>query len=343
MIKGFADLKGSSQYFSNIDKKNWILENDRYKYSKLGLGTFIGNFSDEDSQLFREAIEYALLNGVNFIDTAINYRGMISERDIGFVITKLIQEGKIKRNQFIISSKAGIIPGDGAIMFRPINYMQEKLIDTGILNKEDVYIEDTLWLTMNPRYFEYALEISRNHLNLETIDIYYMHELELSMRHYGPDEFYKKLKEIVKVYENMVSEGKIREYGMATWDAFQLDPSDEMYISLEKVMEVVESVSKNHNFKHLMIPINSNKRECVENKNQNYKGEKLSIVECTKKYKIDVHVSGPLGQWEDKDYNKVEKYLEYLIKESGCNSYFVGTKRIKHLKENMGIVENLIK
>lgn len=106
---------------NKIIKKIGTLSNDRYIYFKLGLGTFIGDFSDENSRLFRESIKYALLNGVNFIDTAINYRGMRSERDIGIVITELIEDGFINRNQFIISSKAGIIPGDGEIMFRPIN------------------------------------------------------------------------------------------------------------------------------------------------------------------------------------------------------------------------------
>lgn len=212
MIKGYADLQGTIGYFNNQNfTDNWSLVTDRYRCSKLGLGTFIGDFSDENSRLFRESITYALLNGVNFIDTAINYRGMRSERDIGIVVTKLIEDGSLNRNQFIISSKAGIIPGDGEIMCRPINYMNEKLIDTGILNKEDVYMEETLWLTMNPKYFEYALEVSRKHLNLETIDIYYMHELELSMKHYGAEEFYHRLKDIIISFENMVNKGRMKK------------------------------------------------------------------------------------------------------------------------------------
>lgn len=343
MIKGYADLQGTKEYFNNNKySESWKASNDRYIYSKLGLGTFIGDFSDENAKLFRESIEYALLHGVNFIDTAINYRGMRSERDIGIIITKLIEDRLINRNQFIISSKAGIIPGDGEIMFRPINYMQEKLIDTGILSKEDVYMEETLWLTMNPRYFEYALEISRKHLNIETIDIYYMHELELSMKHYGAEEFYQRLKGIIVAYENMVSEGKIREYGMATWDAFQLEETHEQYISLEKVMEVVESVTKEHHFKHLMVPINIQNRLCVEYKNQNYKQNKLSIVECASKFDIDVHVSGPLGQGKATNYKTVEEYISYLINESNCNSYFIGTKRVEHLKDNIKITQSLL-
>lgn len=257
-------------------------------------------------------------------------------------ITKLIEDGLINRNQFIISSKAGIIPGDGEIMFRHIDYMNEKLIDTDILNKEDVYMEETLWLTMNPKYFEYALEVSRKHLNLETIDIYYMHELELSMKHYGPEEFYRRLKDIIIAYENMVNEGKIKEYGMATWDAFQLNPNHEQYISLEKVMEVVESVTTSHHFKHLMVPINIENRACVEHKNQDYKQSKLSIVECAKKYNIDIYVSVPLDQGKASKYEKVEKYLSYLINESKCNSYFVGTKRTSHLKDNIEITKKLL-
>lgn len=343
MIKGYADLKGTIEYFKNKQKSdNWIVKTDRFCYSKLGLGTYIGDFSEEHSKFFRESIAYALLNGVNFIDTSINYRGMISERDIGFVLTKLIEGNILKRNQMIISSKAGIIPGDGEIMLRPINYMQEKLLNTIILDKEDVYMEDTLWLTMNPKYFEYAIDISRKHLNLETIDIYYMHELELSMKHYGAEKFYKKLKDIVIAYENMVDEGKIREYGMATWDAFQLDPKDEKYISLEKVMEVVQSVRANHHFKHLMVPINLKNRLCVENKNQKYKDDVLTIVECAKKYNIEIHISGPLGQGEAKDYLDVKEYIRYLVEKSGCNSYFIGTKNTNHLKENIEITKELL-
>jgi aryl-alcohol dehydrogenase-like predicted oxidoreductase len=343
MITGFADLKGTNGYFASKDMVDgWIVSNNRYNYSKLGLGTFIGNFSDEDSQLFREAISYALLNGINSIDTAINYRGMRSERDIGIVITKLIEDGLIKRNQFLISSKAGIIPGDGEIMLRPIYYMQQKLIDTGILAVEDTYMEDTLWLTMNPKFYEYALEVSRKHLNLDTIDIYYIHELELSMRHYGSSEFYSRLEGIIRAYENMVDEGKIREYGMATWEAFQLDQSNNKYISLEKVMEIARSVSENHHFKHLMIPINLQMNEPVAQKTQSYKDERLTIVECAKRFGIEIHSSGSIGQGEALNRFSVKDYLTFLVNYGNCDSYFIGSKRIEHIKENVRILESLL-
>ncbi|MBR5127761.1 MAG: hypothetical protein IKU69_04970 [Roseburia sp.] len=78
MIKGYATMEGTKKYQEEITELVRPVFNGRYTYSGLGLGTFIGDFSDEVAMLFRETIEYAILNGVNFIDTAINYRGMLS-------------------------------------------------------------------------------------------------------------------------------------------------------------------------------------------------------------------------------------------------------------------------
>lgn len=51
--------------------------------SKIGLGTYPGSFSDADSRQYIDAITYAVKSGMTAIDTAINYRGMRSEKDVG--------------------------------------------------------------------------------------------------------------------------------------------------------------------------------------------------------------------------------------------------------------------
>ena len=107
-------------------------------------------------------------------------------------------------------------------------------------------------------------------------------------------------------------------------------------------MEVVESVTTKHHFKHLMLPINIENRACVENKNQNYKQSKLSIIECASKYNLDVHGSGALGQGKANDYVTVKKYLEYLVNEIQCSSYFIGSKNIEHIKSNIESIQNLL-
>jgi len=313
-----------------------INEFEAFYGSKLGLGTFLGNFSEEHSLLYREAVKYSVLNGMNFIDTSTNYRGMRSERDIGIALCELINEGLISREEIVISSKAGIIPGDGEIMKRPINYMEEHLIDAGILKQEDVYMVNTLWLTMNPEFFKYALELSRKHMKLETIDIYYIHETELSMKHYGEEEYYKRLKDVFIAYEEMVSVGKIREYGMATWDAFQLNEGQDCHISLEKVMEIANEVSKEHHFKHLMFPVSLDKTEAVSNKSQAYNDEKLSIIECAKRYDVKVHSSGSIGQGQNKNPDiSIEDYIKYVANVKNLDTVFIGSKQVKNIQSNL--------
>ena len=55
---------------------------------------------------------HAFNNGINMIDTALNYRGMRSERDIGICLTKVIvDDGGLRREEIVIATKAGILPG----------------------------------------------------------------------------------------------------------------------------------------------------------------------------------------------------------------------------------------
>jgi aryl-alcohol dehydrogenase-like predicted oxidoreductase len=83
-----------------------------FNVSRIALGTHLGKMNEADSALYQESIEFALCNGINFIDTALNYRGMRSERDVGAVLSNLFKEDRINRDDIVVSTKAGIIPGD---------------------------------------------------------------------------------------------------------------------------------------------------------------------------------------------------------------------------------------
>ena len=69
-------------------------------FSRLMLGTHLGDFTDEVSESYRDAIAFALQNGISSIDGAINYRGMRSEKDEGTAVQELISSGKLRREGF---------------------------------------------------------------------------------------------------------------------------------------------------------------------------------------------------------------------------------------------------
>ena len=101
--------------------------------SRLGLGTHLGDITPEFCKKQQEAIRYALCHGMNIVDTAINYRGNIAERDIGNAISELIRTGQRQREDIFVASKAGLLYGDIVEKRNPKKYFEEVLEPAGIL------------------------------------------------------------------------------------------------------------------------------------------------------------------------------------------------------------------
>src|SRR5258708_37906738 len=108
------------------------------KVSSLGLGTYLGNQNETDDKLYVEAIKTALLSGINLFDSAINYRCMRSERNIGQALKELIKEGKITREEVVICTKGGFIPFDNAPPANASKYFQDEYFKPGICKPEDI-------------------------------------------------------------------------------------------------------------------------------------------------------------------------------------------------------------
>ena len=72
--------------------------------STLGLGTYLGEASDQADSSYREAIGAFHSLGGTVFDTAANYRDGRSERVLGAALRDL------PREDFFLSTKAGYIP-----------------------------------------------------------------------------------------------------------------------------------------------------------------------------------------------------------------------------------------
>jgi len=69
--------------FPNLKSNGFYRSFNGLTVSTLGLGTYLGNADEADDLLYIEAIGKALVSGINLLDSAINYRCMRSERNIG--------------------------------------------------------------------------------------------------------------------------------------------------------------------------------------------------------------------------------------------------------------------
>lgn len=337
MISGFASLSGTRKFISQFDLS--YRETPMFYASPIALGTHLGEMSEKDSILYRQGMEFGIRNGLNFIDTAINYRGMRSERDVGYVLTSLIDNEVIQRNEVIISTKGGIIPGDIEANLIPKDYLQQVLLEGGIINESDLNNVGTHRHVLTPTYYQFAIETSKRHLNLETIDIYYVHNPEISMIALGPERFYHQLKTLFSFLEEQVQSGNINYYGFATWSGLTNEPDAKGYISLEEVLEVAKNVAgEDHHFTFIQFPFNPQMVEGISNKNQKVEDEWLSVIEAAKRLGLFSITSAPfnLGKLINGITN-AKSILKSVTQQDGILSTMVGMKRMDHIKENLSV------
>src|SRR6516225_3259452 len=74
--------------------------------SSIGLGTYLGDPSNDADLEYTAAIVAALRAGVNVLDTAINYRHQRSERNIGDALRQVTASGEFARDEVLICTKA---------------------------------------------------------------------------------------------------------------------------------------------------------------------------------------------------------------------------------------------
>ena len=86
---------------------------------------------------------------------------------------------------------------------------------------------------MTPNYLENQMDRSLKNLNLDCIDIYFIHNPETQLSEVSRQEFLKRMRIAFQMLERKVSEGKIQVYGVATWDGFRVPANSRSYLSLE--------------------------------------------------------------------------------------------------------------
>ena len=277
--------------------KDFYRFNGELFFPSLGIGTYKPEPYKEDNYIinFSEAIKSALRNGINFIDTAINYRYQISEREIGEALGEMISSGEIKREEVIVASKGGFIPLDFPFPDNPYGWIQENMIATGLSTKEEIIIDQHC---MTPEYLRWSCEQSLKNLSLETIDIFFLHNPETQLGYVDKETFYSRIETAFKVFEELRKEGKIVSYGIASWNGFLYEEDHAEYLSLSKVVEMARSAGgDNHGFKYLQSPFNLAKHHAYSYNNQRCDdGLYYPLMHACAQYEITFLGSSPLLQ-----------------------------------------------
>ncbi|MDD2780004.1 aldo/keto reductase [Sulfuricurvum sp.] len=246
---------GYLKKFGNYSKDFYRFNGELF-FPSLGIGTYKPEPYKEDNYIinFGSAIKMALRHGINLIDTAINYRYQISEREIAEALNDMFAEGEITRQEVIIASKAGFIPLDFPFPDNPYGWIQENIIKSGLATKEEIVIDQHC---MAPAYLRWSCEQSLRNMELECIDILYLHNPETQLGYVDHETFYARIEAAFREFELLRAEGKIVSYGIAAWNGFLYEADHTEYISLSKVVEIARRAGgEDHGFKYIQSPFN---------------------------------------------------------------------------------------
>jgi aryl-alcohol dehydrogenase-like predicted oxidoreductase len=353
-IGGFATAEGTRKFMENAIKNGMPNSHfrpfDNLNLSSLGMGTYLGQITSEDDKDLENAIyESVKSSAMNVIDTAINYRSMKSEKNIGHAMKRLIDDGIISRDQVFISTKNGYITNDGDYpTIDVLEYMHKMYISQGIIDSKDI---SSGYNVLNPNYIRKCIDKSLANMQLDTIDLVYVHNAyESWCEDISRNEFDEMIQKVFQVYEEYRSKNKIKYYGMATWTCFRLPQNEEGYLSLEEMVKIAGKVAgKAHGFRFIQLPYNLAYREAYLLKNQSVGSDNdLTILEACNKLNIGVFTSVPLLQAKLLGTN-VPDYLGYnsqllkIIQITRSTPYviapLIGQKKPSHVKENIELAK----
>ena len=227
-----------------------------------------------------------------------------------------------------------------------MQYVMREYGKTGIVNEGDI---SPGYHCMTLPYLNDQLERSLKNLGLECIDLMYLHNSVEGQTHLPREQFLKNLKDVFEFYEKKRKEGKIRFYGMATWECFRVTPENPLFLQLTEVMDIATQVGGDeHGFRFIQLPFNLVLDQAYMLKNHNVDGKTVSALEAAQKFNLGVFTSVPLMQGKLLTVDTVPKFgnsstsvslLQFIRSTPGITAPLIGHKLESHVKENMDVMK----
>ncbi|WP_331235826.1 aldo/keto reductase [Natronorarus salvus] len=313
--------------------------------SSIGLGTYLGEPTDTVDDRYREAILTALERGCNVIDTAINYRHQRSERVVG----EALVESEVEREAVLVATKGGFVPFDGERPSDPGSYVKSAYVDSGILDVDDLAMGAH---ALSPDYVDDQFDRSRENLDLEVIDLYYLHNPETQLRVRSRTEVYGQLERAFERLEERRAAGELRYYGVATWEALRVHEEHESYLSLPEIVSRARSAAKtvgntSTGLRAIQLPFNVHMADAFTVEAHEGRDGTESALWFAQNAGLSVFTSTSIGQGELADGlpeevtsllaggSPVQRAINFARSAPGVTSALVGASRGEHVEENV--------
>ncbi len=270
--------------------------------SRLGFGGYRISLGEDDH---RRALEKALQQGCNLIDTSTNYADGESERLVGAVLKDLIAKQTLTREECIVISKIGYVQGQNLTQAQGRE-------QAGNPFPEMVKYGEGIWHCLHPDFLEEQLTLSLDRLGLATLDVCLLHNPEyflsdaknrnLSMTTIQltdlRNEFYRRIEQAFAYLETQVAAGRIHYYGISS-NTCTASPDSPDSTSLSRILEAAQAAAhqakhQDHSCRVLQLPMNLFEAGALLTQNTG-KDHSHTVLSLAREQSVGILVNRPLN------------------------------------------------
>ncbi len=315
--------------------------------SSLGIGTYLGEPDEATDKAYTAAVITAVEGGINVIDSAINYRFQRSERSIGAALRELAARG-FAREEVVLCTKGGFLTPDAVLPEDVDEYFGREYLEPGILHPQEIAAGCH---SVAPRFLADQLDRSLKNLGVDCVDIYYLHNPETQLDEVPREEFMRRLRAAFDWLESAHKAGKLRYYGLATWNGFRQPPEARDFLPLPEIEPLArDAAGGTHHLRFVQLPFNLAMTEALTRPNQSLHGRMVSTIEAAEALGINLMASASLLQGKMTNGlpayiremlgldNDAERALQFVRTSPGIKTALVGMSTVAHVRANLRLV-----
>ncbi len=291
MLPAFATTEATKAYFKQHPSlQPRALGSTGLVVSQAGFGTYRVNVG---VMQHRAALKKALLSGINLIDTSTNYTHGGAEKLVGSVLRELTTSGELQRESVVVVSKVGYIQGQ--------NYERsQRRQQLGHPYSDLVAYAPGLEHCIHPEYIEEQIGQSLKRLDLETVDLYLLHNPEYYLSwaqksdialEEARKEYERRIELGFRHLEEEVERGRIHYYGISS-NSFPYGNQEYEFSSLQRFWQIAEAIKSAHHFRAIQLPMNL--LECGAATEENQSDGK-SVLQFAQDKSLAVLINRPLN------------------------------------------------
>ncbi|MFA7332289.1 MAG: aldo/keto reductase [Candidatus Delongbacteria bacterium] len=205
----------------------------------LGWGTLPGELKNIVDSKIERALVQVLAGGLNVLDTSPAYRHRRSQAAVGQALGRELARGALAREELVVSTHAGWLSFNRQEEDPATVLARDVTAATGLGAADFV---GGVW-SLRPAWLRHQLELSTRLCGLESFDLLFLDAPETGLKVWPRERWRTELREAFVACEELVAEGRLGGYGVASLEGFRCDAQGRARLEADELLQLAREAA----------------------------------------------------------------------------------------------------